>query len=88
MKGNFATKTSEAIRKIVTRAYLRRKERPKIATTPEAANLLKQAINKLSLSARAYFKTIKIARTIADLANEDKIEVSHVAEALQFRAID
>ena len=88
LTGNFATETSETIRKIVTRAYLRRKERPKIATTPEAANLLKQAINKLSLSARAYFKTIKIARTIADLANEDKIEVSHVAEALQFRAID
>lgn len=56
--------------------------------TKEAAVLLKQAINKLSISARAYFKTIKIARTVADLDNRDEIEAFHVAEALQFRMTD
>ncbi|OGK41045.1 hypothetical protein A3A46_03790 [Candidatus Roizmanbacteria bacterium RIFCSPLOWO2_01_FULL_37_13] len=51
----------------------------------EAIDLLKQAISRLSLSARAYFKVIKIAQTIADLGSKEKIEVSHVAEALQYR---
>lgn len=48
--------------------------------------LLKQAISRLSLSARSYFKTIKIAQTISDLENKMKIESSHIAEALQYRA--
>jgi magnesium chelatase family protein len=56
--------------------------------TTEAASLLKQAIDRLSLSARSYFKTIKIGQTIADLGGRDKIEVSHIAEALQFRNTD
>lgn len=56
--------------------------------TPEAVNLLKQAISKLSLSARSYFKTIKISQTIADLYGKEKIEASYVAEALQFRSHD
>jgi len=53
-----------------------------------AINLLKQAINKFSLSARSYFKVIKIAQTVADLSNKEKIEVSHISEALQFRPLD
>jgi len=53
--------------------------------TDEATNLLKQAISKLSLSARSYFKTIKIGQTIADLEGNEKIEVSFIAEALQYR---
>ena len=56
--------------------------------TPEAINILKQAISKLSLSARSYFKTIKIGQTIADLNGREKIEASYVAEALQFRSHD
>jgi len=56
--------------------------------TPEAINILKQAISKLSLSARSYFKTIKIGQTIADLKGREKIEASYVAEALQFRSHD
>lgn len=56
--------------------------------TPEAANLLKQAISNLSLSARSYFKTIKIGQTIADLNGKKIIDVSYVAEALQFRSHD
>jgi len=53
--------------------------------TNDALNLLKQAISRLSLSARSYFKIIKIAQTIADLTNKEKIETSFIAEALQYR---
>lgn len=56
--------------------------------TPEALILLKQAIFKLSLSARSYFKTIKIGQTIADLTNKKIIEAAFIAEALQFRSHD
>jgi magnesium chelatase family protein len=54
----------------------------------EAEDLLKQAISKLSLSARSYFKTVKIGQTIADLNGAKKIEASFIAEALQFRSND
>jgi magnesium chelatase family protein len=47
--------------------------------------LLKQAISKLNLSARAFHRVIKIARTIADLENSEKIKSNHIAEALQYR---
>lgn len=47
--------------------------------------LLKQAISKLNLSARAFHRVIKIARTIADLESSEKIKSKHVAEALQYR---
>ena len=47
--------------------------------------LLKQAISKLNLSARAFHRVIKIARTIADLEESEKIKSNHVAESLQYR---
>ncbi len=53
--------------------------------TDEATTLLQQAIRSLSLSARAYFKVMKIAQTISDLAGEERIQASHIAEALQYR---
>jgi len=53
--------------------------------TDDGAALLKQAIVRLSLSARSYFKIIKIAQTIADLSDRKSIESSHIAEALQYR---
>jgi magnesium chelatase family protein len=47
--------------------------------------LLRQAVNQLGLSARSYFRVLKLARTIADLAGDDNIKLEHVAEALQYR---
>jgi len=54
----------------------------------DSQKLLEMAIEKLGLSARAYTKILKVARTIADLENEDKILSSHVAEAIQYRNLD
>jgi magnesium chelatase family protein len=54
----------------------------------KAGALLKQAIAKLHLSARAYHRVLKLARTIADLAGETTIVVTHVAEAIQYRRLD
>lgn len=51
-------------------------------------NLLEQGMERLRLSARAYNRILKIARTIADLAGQELIEPGHIAEALQYRRID
>lgn len=51
----------------------------------ETLKLLHQATESMRLSARGYFKVLKISRTIADLAGEDEIKTSHLAEALQYR---
>ncbi|PKN06022.1 MAG: magnesium chelatase, partial [Deltaproteobacteria bacterium HGW-Deltaproteobacteria-7] len=48
-------------------------------------NLMRTAMRQLQLSARAYHRILKLARTIADLAGEEKIEPNHIAEALQYR---
>ncbi|MCI9642878.1 MAG: YifB family Mg chelatase-like AAA ATPase [Eubacterium sp.] len=56
--------------------------------TEEASNLLKLSFDKLGLSARAYDKILRIARTIADLEGSEGIELSHIAEAIQFRSLD
>jgi magnesium chelatase family protein len=55
--------------------------------TPESENLLRIAIDKLDLSARAYFRLIKVARTIADLDQSENILTNHLAESLQYRPI-
>jgi len=64
--------TSDQVRKI-------------IHPTDEARSLLQTATERFKLSARAYFRVLKVSRTVADLENSENVEITHIAEALQYR---
>jgi magnesium chelatase family protein len=93
---------SRAIRERVERArtaMLTRQEKPNAKLTAaeipkycpvddKGAAILQRAIAKLGLSARAYHRILKVARTIADLGGESEISASQIAEAIQYRTFD
>ena len=71
---------------IFTNGEMRNKQIKKFCRLSEdAERLLQTAADKFQLSARSYFRVIKISRTIADLEGAEGIEYNHVAEALQYR---
>jgi magnesium chelatase family protein len=94
--------TSEQVRSRVIKARHYQRERsgksnahlsPKeigqhCAPSDEAIKLLEAATQRLGLSARAYHRVLKVARTIADLADAEQIGSAHVAEAIRFRQFD
>jgi magnesium chelatase family protein len=65
-------------------AELRRWCRP----SPPIARMLQHAVDRMGLSARAYHRVLKVARTIADLGGSEAIRLEHAAEAVQYRSLD
>jgi magnesium chelatase family protein len=75
--------------KIYCNAHLGSKDiRKHCVIDEQSQSLLKTAIERFGLSARAYDKVLKVARTIADLEEKEDIRIEHVAEAIQYRSLD
>jgi len=102
MKQQMSGEKSSTIRQRVEKAHQRQLDRQgktnsrlsvkeidqHCALDTASETLLKQAISRLNLSARAYHRILKVARTIADLSGIEKINKQHIAEAIQYRRLD
>ncbi|MBP7832650.1 MAG: magnesium chelatase, partial [Candidatus Levybacteria bacterium] len=72
--------------KVITNSEMAAKDiKSLLEIEKDAKDILRNAVTKLSLSARSYHKVIKVAATIADLAESETIKSEHVLEALQYR---
>jgi len=79
----------KSLRRVHNNAGMRSKDIQKFCPLgPDAQDVLKMAITELNFSARAYDRIIKVARTIADLENTERIEAHQMQEAIQYRTLD
>ena len=86
---NIQSKRFDALRSVYYNAQMSSKLiRTHCKLQPDAEVLLKAGMKKLSLSARAYDRILKVARTIADLDQKPKVLSDHIAEAIQYRSLD
>jgi magnesium chelatase family protein len=82
-------KRYEGIDGIYCNAQMSTKMLRKVCHLDDASNLLlKNAMEKLGLSARAFDRILKVSRTIADIDKQPEIRVEHLAEAIQYRSLD
>ncbi len=93
---------SEAVRQRVIAAWQHQRQRAATANAqltpqqisqycalcPQGQALIQQAMQRLGLSVRAYHRILKVARTIADLAGEERIQLKHLSEAIGYRQLD
>jgi len=80
----FATK-----RKVRCNAHMSAKDlKTFVPLDADSENLLRMALSELNLSARAYDRILKVSRTIADLAGAEKVDSTHLSEAIQYRTLD
>jgi magnesium chelatase family protein len=83
------TKRFEVMEKVHYNAQMSSKQiREFCALDEQSKQLLKTAMERLNLSARAYDRILKVARTIADLDNSENIVPNHISEAIQYRSLD
>lgn len=87
--GELETTPREGIDNMYCNAQMNVKQLREYCTLSTAGkNLLKTAMKKLDLSARAHDRILKVNRTIADLGGSENIEGEHIAEAVQYRSLD
>ena len=83
------TERYKDIEGIYCNAQMSSKQLREICVINQAGELLlKRAMEKLNLSARAYDRILKVSRTVADLAASTDIKIEHLAEAIQYRSLD